>query len=359
MVFLVTGSRHPCTPFSTPAATPWHCIGGCGLGGSGGAGGSASGIRWSGNEVKGYLVSYELLSTYSLGNIGTGPYKTSIVASRLKFHPTWNTECAILLPLGVKKANIRYQENLSSSDISNGGIGDLSVDFNQTFGSTGHSSISASLTFPTGDYDAGSDDQRSKIYPTPQQMGRGIFSFSIGGSHRFDIENGMITLDGRLHYPFALRFDKRNEFLDSDYRAYRDMTGNRRFYYAHYIKPYGENDRGDYFPPSIELFAAYSWYRHARVVHSLQSTFTVPFGTQWIHHYDPTRYAPYPDPDHHAWNMFFAYGIELSFERFPLFFGAGFPVRDQKGIDNRWDGIDRESLFREWTCVAGITAGIF
>jgi hypothetical protein len=191
-------------------------------------------------------------------------------------------------------------------------------------------------------------------------MGRGVYSVSVGVGYTFDFENKIVLIEGSFSYPFNVRFDKRNEYLDSDYKSYRDATVNReRFYYNNRIKPYGESDRGDYYPPSIQLFATYSRHRKRILQHSLQWSFDVPLGTQWIHHHDPTLYDPIPDPDHRAWNMIVAYGIEYSRFRFPIFVGVGVPLHDKRGIDNRWDGIDTRSLFREWVVTTGLTVGLF
>ena len=345
------------TPLTT---TPWRSIGGCGVGGSGGSAAS-SGIRWIGNGVKGYLFSCELLPLYAYGSTPYNQYSTGSFAPRIAFHPTWNTDIALTVPAGLKTANVQYRESRIEEQPVNGGLGDITADFRQSIGSNGAITLLASLTFPTGRYDADNGaTSNTKIYPNGVQMGRGVYSVSIGGGYTFDFENRIVFIEGSFSYPFNVRFDKRNEYLDSDYKAYRDATANRkRFYYNNIIKPYGESDRGDYYPPSIQLFATYSWHRKQMLQHSLQWSFDVPLGTQWIHHHDPTLYDPIPDPDHRAWNMIVAYGIEYSRFRFPIFVGVGVPLHDKRGIDNRWDGIDTRSLFREWVVTTGLTVGLF
>lgn len=334
--------------------TPWRAVGGCGLGGSGGIHGGS--IRWVGHGVSGYLFSVECLPQFRYGRT----YGSFLTAPRITFHGLRNTDFAITLPNMLTVGEAQYQSNLDDVTHVNGGPGDITADAAYAFGTAGNFSLRLSCTFPTGEYDVRhGSDQSKRILPVDLQTGRGIYTAGLRFSYTHTMENSLLMFDGTFHYPFNLRLNKKNEYLDGDYRAYRSVEENReRFYYRRRVKPYGENDRGAYFPPSLQLDAVYSWHREAIVVHSLQASFSAPFGTQWVHSPDPVRYDPFPDPDHSAWTLFLGYGFEYSRFTYPLFAGFGFPVRDRRGGNNDWDGIDRESLFREWVITAGFTVGI-
>ncbi|MBN1575985.1 MAG: hypothetical protein JW913_05495 [Chitinispirillaceae bacterium] len=353
-IILFTARRPLLSTLTAPPPSPWNCIGGCGLGGSGG---SVSRIRWIGRGVRGYLLTAECLPRFSAGS----DWGSALIAPRIALHPRSNCEIGLTLPAGLKIAEVRYQENLPDEAHVNGGPGDIAADINYAFGPGGAFFVMTALTVPTGNYDIRHGPaQAEKILPNELQMGRGVYDASIRLSWAPSLENGMLLIDASLHYPFNVRLDKRNKYLDTDYRAYRDATENReRFYYRWPVKPYGESDRGDYYPPSLTIEGAYGWFRNAAIVHSLQVSFSATLGTRWIRHYEPTRYAPYPDPDHRAWSTLLSYGVEFSRFRFPLFAGFGVPVSDRRGGNNQWDGIDTDALFREWIFVAGFTVGFF
>jgi hypothetical protein len=178
----------------------------------------------------------------------------------------------------------------------------------------------------------------------------------------------MLILDASFYYPFMVRFDKKNEHLGTDYKTYYNETVNHeRFHYRHIVKPYGENDRGDYFPPAINIASDVVFRGVPGVTQSFQFTFNVPLGVRWIHSYNPIVYDPRPDPDHRAWDALLGYGIEINKFSLPFFFGIGLPIQDKKntqtGYDEtplrKWDGPDWRALTEEMIIVCGVKASIF
>lgn len=347
-----------------PVSTPWQSIGGCGAGGSGSG---SAGTRWMGVGVSGGLVELEVLPQINFSRTFT----YAIAAPRLTFAPFRNTDVGLSMPIGAKTAEVRYQTNLEPQTMMNGGRGDLSCDFMRSFGLLGQYAVQFGLTFPTGKYDEQRGaDQAKNLLPQGLQMGQGTYAALLTFYYTRDIDKGLFILDGNFNYPFMVRFDKKNQYLESDYKAYRAVTENReRFYYRYMIKPYGESDRGDFYPPSFSVEGIYAYRGVPRLVQSFQLYFRAPLGVRWIHAADPRIYDPRPDPDNHAWDAVLSYGIEFSRESFPLFLGLGLPIHDKRGIQGKdlydpssygkWSAPDWEGIGNEWIVAMGFKVAMF
>lgn len=347
-----------------PAPTPWQSIGGCGAGGSGSG---SDGTRWIGVGVSGGLVELEVLPHLDFSRTFT----YAIAVPRLTVTPFRNAEVGLSIPVGSKTAEVQYQSNLELQAMMNGGRGDLSCDFMRSFGALGQYSLQFGLTFPTGRYDEqrGADQSR-RLLPQGLQMGQGTYGALLAFYYTHDFDKGMFLLDGNFNYPFMVRLDKKNEYLQTDYAAYRSVTENReRFYYRHPIKPYGESDRGDFYPASFSFSAIYAYRGVPRLVQSFQLYFRAPLGVRWIHASDPRLYDPRPDPDNRAWDAVLSYGIEFSRESFPLFMGVGLPIRDKRGNPGKdlydpssygkWSVPDWENIGNEWIIALGFKVAMF
>jgi hypothetical protein len=334
--------------------TPWQCVGGCGAGGSGGG---SNGIKWIGEGVSGGTVKIEMLPKLNFGRT----FRYLITAPRITYNPVYTTELGISMPFGDKGSEVQYRTNLEPQTFLNGGRGDLTFDIMHRFGAEGQYFWQAALTFPTGQWDAKRGTDLTKfILPQTLQMGQGVYSATLGLFHTFDVDKGMYVFDGFFNYPFMFRFDKKNKYLEADYKDYKNVTENReRFYYKYMLKPYGENDRGGYFPPSVSFDAVYAYRGVPKLIQSFQLFFMAPLGVRWVPSYVPTEYNPGPDPEHRAWDAVLSYGMEFSNERFPLFFGIGLPIRDRKDPAGKWDAPDWENIGQEWIFALGFKAALF
>jgi hypothetical protein len=333
---------------------PWRNIGGCGAGGSGGG---SSGVRWTGRGVSGALLDVEFMPKINFGQT----FLFATAEPRLGYHPRWSTELGLSLPIGMKEMEVQYQSNQNQELVRNGSRGDLTADLRQTFGDHSQYAAQLSLTFPTGQYDARRGTDRTKnILPQGLQMGRGIYSATMGLSYTRDSDQGMMVFDGYFSYPFMIRLDGKNEYLETDYRDYARTTGKTRsrFHYGSWLKPYGESDRGDYYPPSASFDVIYA-RRAERTVQSFQVFFSAPTGVRWIHSPDPALYDPKPDPDNRAWDLAFGYGLETSSDIMPLFFGVGMPVHAKRNISGDWTSPDWGNLGQEWIFALGFKAILF
>ncbi|MEO7425648.1 MAG: hypothetical protein ABI036_10705 [Fibrobacteria bacterium] len=340
--------------FDTLSNRPWRNIGGCGAGGSGGG---SSGVRWIGRGVSGALLDVEFMPKINFGQT----FLNGMAEPRLGYHPRWSTELGLSMPIGMKEMEVQYQSNLDQQLIRNGSRGDLTADIRQSFGDHSQYAAQFALTFPTGQYDARRGTDRSKnILPQGLQMGRGIYSGTLGLSYTRDNDQGMMVFDGYYTYPFMIRLDGKNEYLETEYRDYASTAGKTRsrFRYGSWLKPYGESDRGDYYPPSASIDAIYA-RRTEGTVQSFQVFFSAPMGVRWIHSPDPALYDPMPDPDNRAWDLAFGYGLESSSETVPLFFGVGMPMHAKRDISGAWTSPDWENVGQEWIFALGFKAILF
>jgi hypothetical protein len=346
-----------------PELTPWNSVGGCAAGGSGTKTGA---IRWIGEETGSGLLQIRVMPSLSI----TKRSRTFTTTPRLSIKPHWNSELGISLPWKAVSSGVQFQSNLQQQIIYNSGVGDLTADIAQTFGMNGQFKVHADITFPTGIYDEKLVTDFSKnILPLDLQMGQGVWSVTPALSYTHDFERSMLILDASFYYPFMVRFNKKNEHLGTDYQTYYNETVNRdRFHYKHIVKPYGENDRGDYFPPAINIESDFVFRGVPGVTQSFQFTFNVPMGVRWIHSYNPVVYDPHPDPDHRAWDALLAYGIEINKFSIPFFFGIGLPIHDRtNGLITtydetplrKWDAPDWVESTREMIITCGVTTSIF
>lgn len=338
-----------------PALAPWQSIGGCGAGGSGGG---SSGIRWIGGGVSGALIELEVLPKTNFGQT----FLYTLAEPRLSYRPRYTTELGLSLPVGVKEMEVQYQTNMEQQLVRNGVRGDLTADLRQSFGNHGQYAAQLSLTFPTGQYDAKRGSDLSKnILPQSLQMGRGVYSGTLGLSYTRDNDKSMVLFDGYFSYPFMIRLDGKNQYLTSDYRNYAATTGptGTRFQYGSWFKPYGESDRGDYYPPSASFDAIYAYRGVPRLVQSFQLFFLAPMGVRWIHSYDPAIYDPRPDPDNRPWDLVLGYGLEFSRDNLPVFAGVGLPLHARRNVSGRWNAPDWEQLGQEWIVGLGFKAALY
>ena len=337
-----------------PPLMPWQSIGGCGAGGSGGG---SSGIKWIGEGVSGGKVKIEVLPKVNFGR----NFTYSVAAPRISFDPCHGTEIGVAMPIGSKTGEVQYETNMDPQTFQNGGRGDLTCDVMQSFGSQGQYSGQFALTFPTGRYDAErGSDKSSDILPQSLQMGQGVYAATIGLFYSRDVDKGMYLFDGYFNYPFMFRPDKKNHYLETDYKAYKNVTENRhRFYYRYPLKPYGESDRGDYYPPTFSGDAIYAYRGVPKLVQSVQLYFRAPLGVRWTHSYRPTEYAPIPDPDNRPWDAVLSYGAEFSRDNLPIFLGIGLPIRARRDTRGNWDAPDWNDLGNEWLVALGFKAAFF
>ena len=350
--------------FNSPVevATPWQSIGGCGAGGSGG--GSGDGIKWIGQGVSGGYLEVEAFTKYTVGQNFTGVSFTP----HLSIKPTWSTKLGVSVPWMSHSGEVQYRSNQIPADRTTGGVGDVSIDFSKTIGSGGAASLSASLTIPTGQYDIKrGTDSGKELLPSSFQKGSGLYSLTVGWDYSRDTDKGIWLYGLSYTHLFAMHLiSGENEFNDS---YWKDLDHNDdRFEYR--FKPYGENDLGAYTPPSVGGSIAYGYRGRPGIVQSFGVNFSVPLGVAWINSEKVGTYDPRPDPDHQAWSVAFAYGIEFSNSDFPVFLAVSLPLHDKSNAADpeneydespmrKWDTPDWSDFGQQWTIAVGIKGSFF
>ena len=343
-------------------ATPWQSIGGCGAGGSGG--GSGDGIKWIGQGVSGGYLEVEAFTKYTVGQNFTGVSFTP----HLSIKPTWSTKLGVSIPWTSHSGEVQYRSNQIPADRTTGGVGDVSIDFSKTIGSGGAASLSASLSIPTGQYDIKrGTDSGKELLPSSFQKGSGLYSLTVGWDYSRDTDKGIWLYGLSYTHPFAMHLiSGENEFNDS---YWKDMEHKGdRFEYR--FKPYGENDLGAYTPPSVGGSIAYGYRGRPGIVQSFGVNFSVPLGVAWINSEKVGTYDPRPDPDHQAWSVAFAYGIEFSNSDFPVFLAVSLPLHDKSNAADpddeydespmrKWDAPDWSDFGQQWTIAVGIKGSFF
>ena len=350
--------------FNSPVevATPWQSIGGCGAGGSGG--GSGDGIKWIGQGVSGGYLEVEAFTKYTVGQNFTGVTFTP----HLSIKPTWSTKLGVSIPWMSHSGEVQYRSNQIPADRTTGGLGDVSIDFSKTIGSGGAASLSASLSIPTGQYDIKrGTDSGKELLPSSFQKGSGLYSLTLGWDYSRDTDKGIWLYSLSYTHPFAMHLiSGENEFNDS---YWEDIEHEgKRFEYR--FKPYGENDLGAYTPPSVGGSIAYGYRGRPGIVQSFGVNFSVPLGVAWINSEKVGTYDPRPDPDHQAWSVAFAYGIEFSNADFPVFLAVSLPLHDKSNAADpddeydespmrKWDAPDWSDFGQQWTIAVGIKGSFF
>jgi hypothetical protein len=350
------------------ALQPWQCIGGCGAGGSGGLSGN---IKWIGRGVSGGLLDVQSITSIEIGQ--TRQIFNSM--QRLAIKPTYSSSLALSLPVLSKSAQFQPQTNLPSRTEITGGIGDLLLDFSQTFGSIGQYSFLASLTLPTGQYDIRRGEETTQYYlPNILQLGGGVYAASLGFSYTKDFNRGILIADFLATHPFQINFSGSNEKNDEASGGWGYdtdlMTGAEKRRFVYRFKPYGENDLGGYTAPSLYGAVFYGDKRNPRYVYSYGLTLSVPFQVTWIPNFNSSFYDPIPDPDFWTWSGTLQYAIEFSHGERPLYLVVAKQIHDRAtppSQDRRYDvsavstlnGPDWRDFVNTWSLAIGIRTSAF
>ena len=350
--------------FESPVetSTPWESIGGCGAGGSGG--GSGDGIKWIGQGVSGGYLETEVFTKFNSGQ----NFSALTLTPHFSVKPTWSTKLGVSIPFVSHQGKVQYLSNQSPTDRSTGGLGDISFDFSKTIGSGGAASLSASLTIPTGQYDIKrGTDAGQEILPSSFQKGSGLYSLTLGWDYSRDTDKGIWLYSLSYTHPFAMHLiSGENEFNDTYWKNIEH--DGKRFEYR--FKPYGENDLGAFTPPSVSASVAYGYRGRPGIVQSLGLNFSVPLGVAWISSEKAGTYDPRPDPDHQAWSLAIAYGIEFSNADFPVFLAFSVPIHDKANAADpkneyddspmrEWNAPDWGDIMQQWTIAVGIKGSFF
>jgi hypothetical protein len=368
VMFFAVHATHPAHSLSM--ATPWACVGGCGAGGSGGAGGATA--KWIGNGVSGGLLDVQEMysATTTKGSLING------LETRLSIHPFYTSTLALTLPLLVKFGKSQPSTTTPGKMVMNNGMGDLRIDFQNSFGLSGEFNYNITLAIPATSYaEVDASDQNSTLLPTNIQLGMGVYSLTLDLGYTLDLDKALVLVDAIYSHPFAVNFSGKNSNfpLYNNSGTWNLMSAAQKSRFQYYFKPYGENDMGAYFPPSVTVSGFYATKAIEHYVHSFGLMFSAPIGVAWIPGFDPTKYDPKPDPDNQAWSATLCYGLEFSQPNFPIFVAAYIPIHSKTASASnaevanpydtkpmaQWNAPDFHDILHRWSVFVGTKTTLF
>lgn len=172
-----------------PLLASWGNIGGCGVGGGASATG---GVKWIGRGVTGGLVDLQCIE--SVNSYPDGGYQ-SILNTRLGTTLWYKWAVAANLPFRYGVQDLEVFGETRAAYLP--GFGDLGLELTRKLGITNASSLTLSLGFPTGSYDA---VRKGVILPQRMQLGTGALSGSLVFEHTRDEDWGLMVFGGSLSY---------------------------------------------------------------------------------------------------------------------------------------------------------------
>jgi hypothetical protein len=207
-----------------PLLASWQTIGGCGAGSATGAG---AGVKWIGRGATGGLFNVQCQVNYTR------------LGDRLQREHHFFVNTLVTRGIGDKwvvGANVpfvyKYIENYFedpfsgvSLDLSNGGLGDVSLQLTRKFGNINDTSLTAIAGLPTGTYNA---DYRMDILQQHRQLGFGRPTAGLLLDHTMDEIWGVVVVGGMASY----RGGKNS--LDS----YRAPSATAYSYVGYYLGPF-------------------------------------------------------------------------------------------------------------------------
>ncbi len=252
-----------------PLLAGWQTIGGCGAGS--GTGGGA-GLKWIGRGVSGGLFNVQSQATYTRIHSSTGLEQHMfvntlitrelsekwILGANIPYVYKYFTDYFFLNPLDPLAPGI---------DVSNGGLGDMSLQLTRRLGRINATTLTAMVGLPTG---AHNGRYRGKLLLQQQQLGFGRPTANLILDHAMDEIWGVIVVGGVASWRGG-----QNEFDN-----YRAPSATTYAYSGYFLGP---------FVPAIGL-AATGFRGHDRdqtleqmtPLFSLTGNVSLEWSTDWI-----------------------------------------------------------------------------
>ena len=202
-----------------PWLSSWQTVGGCGAGSATGAG---AGVKWIGRGVRGGLFNITEQATYTRINTNGKIEHHSVFSTLLTRDIGEKWLVGVSVPFVYKYLNDPYDLDI---DISNGGVGDISVQATRRFGAINDTIVTAALGIPTGTYDAQYRLQYLRGY---QQLGFGKVTGSLLVDHIFDQVWGVAVVGGLASWRGG------QNRLDN----YRSPSGTGYGYVGYFLGPF-------------------------------------------------------------------------------------------------------------------------
>lgn len=173
-----------------PLLTSWQTIGGCGAGSGTGAG---AGIKWIGRGVSGGLFNVQTQTTYTRIHSGDKLEHHSLVNTLITRPLSEKWVMGVNVPLVYKYFSDYFYLDpfMPGFDVSNGGLGDISVQLTRKLGRINATSLTALVGVPTGTYDA---NYRGRLLLQHQQLGFGRVTGTVILDHTMDEIWGVVVV---------------------------------------------------------------------------------------------------------------------------------------------------------------------
>ena len=172
------------------ALSSWQTIGGCGAGASSGTG---AGVKWVGRNVTGGLFRVECQANYVDTPYGYNYVGTTLVSADLG--EDWNL--GVSVPYLYKYMQDPYKLGF---DVRNRGLGDVTGLLTYQLGPINATSLTLSVSAPTGIHDATLVRDKTILLPQDRQLGLGKPSGALTLDHTMDHLWGLSVLGGMVSW---------------------------------------------------------------------------------------------------------------------------------------------------------------
>ncbi len=205
---------------SSPLLASWQDVAGCGASSATGGG---AGIKWIGRSVTGGLFGVQCQATYSPLLADPAKSEHHFVVNTLisrELGDRWSF--GVNVPYVYKYLRDPYQLDI---DLSNGGLGDTSLQVTREMGPIAASALTATVGLPTGKSDT---RFRNTLLRQHQQLGFGRLTGSLALDHTLEKTWGLVALGGLAAYRGG----------ENELGNYRTASGSSYAFAGVYLGPF-------------------------------------------------------------------------------------------------------------------------
>ncbi|MEO8213906.1 MAG: hypothetical protein ABI560_11965, partial [Myxococcales bacterium] len=175
-----------------PLLASWQTIGGCGAGSGTGAG---AGVKWIGRSVHGGLFNVQTQGTYTRIHAGEVVEHNYLVNTLITHDLSEKWVVGANIPVLYKYYSDYFSPDAFAPgiDVSNGGLGDVSLQLTRKLGPINATTLTALVGIPTGTYEA---RHRGKLLLQQRQLGFGKLTGTLILDHTIDQIWGVVVVGG-------------------------------------------------------------------------------------------------------------------------------------------------------------------
>jgi hypothetical protein len=207
-----------------PLLASWETVGGCGATAGAGVG---AGVKWIGRGVSGGLFGVQCLGSYTQLRGDLDNEEQYFATTLITLELSEKVSAGVAIPYAYKYLHDPYGHQSFDKeiiDLSNGGIADMSFQVTRKLGSINATSLTASLTLPTGTHDV---KYKMSMLRQHQQLGFGKVAGSLVLDHTMDQIWGLVVLGGAASWRGG----------ENDVQSYRPPSGSAYAYAGYFLGP--------------------------------------------------------------------------------------------------------------------------